>query len=511
VKFSELTQLALLGTERQALAAAVGDSDVDRLLAQIDLNRREEALLSTAAVVGLHEEVGQLPARDQAPAPEPCATEEMLRMSERAGSLGLRLLGGDFPELLPEFLKLSARAAQIALPEALPALLSTGMAKAEWREAILPVLGKRGRWLAVQNPEWAWAIAAADDDENIWQVGEGEARRLFLQRLRRTNPVRARELLTATWKEETPEDRGDFIRAFEIGLSAEDEPFLEAALDDKRKEVRRHAATLLAQIDGSGLVKRMTERLRPLLKFVPGESGNLFKLRKSKPASLEVILPNACDRSMQRDGIEPKPQPGFGEKFWWLIQMLEAVPLTLWTTEWSASPGEIVQASLAGEWKNEFFEAWARAAIRQKNAAWAEVLFAVSLAAKRMDKFEGLLAALPVTERERRLSSVLEGDDPKIRDLHGSLVAQCRHDWSPEFSRTILSWLRKLAGQQSTDWQLRNQIKDFAARLTASVLSEASTGWPATDSPGWDFWSKGMDEFLAVAQFRSEMHAAFPK
>jgi hypothetical protein len=369
-------------------------------------------------------------------------------------------------------------------------------------------VGQRGHWLAAMNPEWSWSNGAVTDDENIWQVGESAARLLFLQRLRRTNPRRACELLSTTWKEETPEDRTRFLAVLEIGLSADDELFLEAALDDKRKETRRTAVALLVQLSDSGLVKRTISRVRPLLKFITGESGSLLKLKKSRPASLELTLPADCDKPMQRDGIEPKPQQGFGEKIWWLMQMLEMAPLGLWTTEWNCSPGEIVTASLHGEWTKELFEAWSRGTIRQKNAAWAEALLAVAVPAKRLDKFEGLLAALPVPQREARLLSLLETDDTTTRELQGTLVAQCRHEWSLEFSRRILSWLRKTTAQQSADWQLRNQIKDFALRLAPAALVEAAQSWPS-DSAGWEFWSKGVDEFLAVAQFRSDLHAAF--
>ncbi len=509
--FAELTQVALLGTERQAVPPAAGDSDLSRLLAQLDLNRREEALLSAAALSGLHEEIGQLPRRDLSPAPEPCAPEELPYMSERAGSLLMRLLGVDFPELLPECLALCAHAGQLPFPEALPGLLGVGVARTEWREAIVPVLGQRGRWLAALNPEWAWAIGVLNADENVWQLGGSAIRRLFLQRLRRTNPARARELLTATWKEETPEDRAVFIAVLERGLGAEDEPFLEAALDDKRKEVRRSAMTLLARLPGSALVQRMIGRIRPLLKYIPGEPGSALKLKKPTPASLEVILPAECDKAMQRDGIEPKPPAGLGEKIWWLIQILEIVPLSQWTTAWNALPAEIIHSSLQGEWKREFFEAWTGAAIRQKCADWAEALLAIAIPAKRADKFEGLLAALPEKQRERRLATLLESDDAKTRESQGNLVAQCRHDWSPEFSRTVLSWLHKTTAQESADWQLRNQFGGFAARLAPPTLHEVATGWPVAETPVWEFWSKGVDEFLALAQFRADLHAAFAK
>ena len=111
---------------------------------------------------------------------------------------------------------------------------------------MLPLLGRRGHWLAAQNPDWAWAIGGTADDEKIWQVGESGARLLFLQRLRRTNPVHARELLAATWKEETPEDRAGFIAILETGLSPEDEPFLEAALDDVANKLFRNGSLLRA-------------------------------------------------------------------------------------------------------------------------------------------------------------------------------------------------------------------------------------------------------------------------
>lgn len=417
------------------------------------------------------------------------------------------MLGGELAELLPEWLALAANAALITPPEALPSLLDLGATKPELREAVLFVLGERGRWLAAQNPDWAWVGGAAGEDENLWHTGERPARLLFLQRLRRTNATRARELLAATWNSETHEDRAAFVAAFEAGLTLHDEPFLEAALDDKRKEVRRNAAALLARIPDSALVKRMMDCARPLLKFIPGESGKLLKLKKSKAAALEVTLPAECDQAMQRDSIEPKPQQGFGEKAWWLIQLLEVTPLDLWTREWGVIPADIIAVSQHGEWKKELFEAWTRAAIRQRNGAWAEALFAAALEAKRFDKFEGLLAAMSPPQREARLAALLSGNDKDTRTFRGTLLAQSRHGWSADFSRAILNWMRKETAQESTDWQLRHQFKDFALRLAPAVLLEAASGWK-TDSKGWDFWSKGVDEFLAIAQFRSGVHHA---
>jgi hypothetical protein len=507
VKFAELTQVALLGTERQAVSAAASNSALGQLQSQIDVNQRERALLSMAALSGIHEQTGSLPAIDHAPLPVVASPEQQPRVSEHAGSLLLRLISGECIDLLPEWLALAATAKTIAPPEALPALLSQGVSKPEFKEAILPVLGERGCWLAGQNPEWSWVLGAASDDESLWQTGDRPIRLPFLERLRKSNPSRARELLSQTWNTEPPEDRASFVATFASGLCADDEAFLEAALDDKRKEVRRNAAFLLARLPESMLVKRAVERAKLLLKFIPGASGSLLKLKKAKPANIEIMLPAECDKAMQRDGIEPKPPAGFGEKAWWLIQLLEITPLDFWVTAWSATPAQIVEASQAGEWNKEFLEAWIRAAVRQNNADWAEILFAWALEMKRIDKLEGLLGVLPAAQRESQLSALLSSNGKEARNVLAGLLAQSRHEWSAGFSRAVLAFMRKECAQESGDWPLRNQFNDFAMRLCPEVLAEAAGKWP-TDSKSWEFWSKGVDEFLSVAQLRSDLRQA---
>jgi hypothetical protein len=236
----------------------------------------------------------------------------------------------------------------------------------------------------------------------------------------------------------------------------------------------------------------------------------VLRLKKAKKPALEIILPAECDKAMLRDGIEPKAQAALGEKAWWLVQILEVVPLKTWTSIRQCEPADILSASFAGEWKKELFEAWTRAAVAQRNADWAEPLLAAALEMKRVDKPSALLAVLPRQRLEARLSEMLEADDDKSRDLNGLLVLQCRHDWSPGFSRAVLAWLRHVTSEQSTDWQLRNQLHSLANHLAPEMLPEVSANWP-TESKGWDFWSKGVEELISAAQFRHEMREALMK
>lgn len=509
MKLAELTQIALLGTDRQGLSLSPTDSLLGRLQPQLAPARRERLLLSLAALCAVREGVGQLPVQDRAPLPEPSPGEHLPYASEPANALLLRMLAGELGELLAEWLRLAAAAGRLARPESLPDLLDTGNPKPELRESILAVIGRRGLWLARQNPDWAWANGATGHEEDAWHTGERALRLAFLRSLRKSNPRRARELLAETWEEELPADRAVFLGTLEEALTPEDEEFLEAALGDKRKEVRKTAAALLARLPGSKLVERMVARTKPLLRFLPGTPGSVLKLKKTRRASIELTLPDECDQAMKRDGIEPGARQGFGAKAWWLIQMLEVVPLDSWTRDWQVSPADVVAASQGGDWARELLEGWTRAVVRQQNAAWADAFFPAAVAARHLDLLQGSLAAMAPAQREARLAGLLSPKEEHA-GLYGRLIGHCRHDWSPDFSRVVLGFMRRESGRDSGNWLLRNQFNTFAGRLAPEVLSETAQGWP-TDSKTWEFWSKGVDEFLAATQFRAELHAAFTK
>lgn len=507
MNFSDLVQSALLGTERQALPPVTEHSPLGDVLQRIQTDDRAGALLTAAAVVAGYERVGRGPER-LAGAPPPASSEETQpRVGAAAGELLRRLLEGEHPFLGAEWWSLASARNQLAPSSLLPGLLDWGARERKLREALLPVLGERGRWLAGMREDWAW-VAGDRWDESQWQTGGVEARVLFLRQLRRTEPQRALTLLEETWKQESPEDRVRLLGALDVELNAADEAFLETVLRDKRKEVRRLAADYLVRLPQSGLGQRFRERAFPLLNFVPATPGGLLKLKKAQPAKLEVTWPEACPADWQRDGVEARPISGFGEKASWLIQLLEGTPLSTWTDAWGVDPTTIFAASQEGDWSKELGEAWARAAIRQRHAAWALACLDWVWKQERQDLLEPLLRLLPVADRERQLAVFLTDKKSRRFDQLGETLLLGTELWSAEFSATVLDWLRVHTAKPSSDWMLRNQLKLWAARLHPGQLTAATQGWPTTTS-AWDFWSKGVDEFLAVAQFRQELHAAF--
>ena len=290
-----------------------------------------------------------------------------------------------------EWLELAAARGVRPPPELLPDLLDR--ASPHHHRLVGELAGPLGLWLAEREPRWAFVRGAVDDVDAVWASGGRQARRALLERLRRTDPAAARELLAGTFAEETWEDRAAFVDVLEIGLSDADEAFLEAALDDSRAAVRDAVAAQLAALTGSRLAARMAERTKPLLVV---EAGTLV-----------VTLPGSPDAAAQRDGI------GTGRRSERLAALLAATPLDTWPLEWATLP---VSDNLAPA----VHEGWAEAARRQRNVDWARALWRVD---------DQLLAVLPRAEAEAHAAAAADPFAAALR-LPGS--------WGPELSRKVL-------------------------------------------------------------------------
>ncbi|HET7091694.1 MAG TPA: DUF5691 domain-containing protein [Anaerolineae bacterium] len=375
--------------------------------------------------------------------------------------------------------------------ESLPALLDLGKAQPDVREAILPVLGERGLWLAAQSPDWDYALGG--DDAAAWQTGSLPIRLMLLQKLRRSDTTRARELMASTWPTDAPDERTAFLAACAINLGTDDEPFLEAALDDRRKEVRRMAADLLAQLPESRLCGRMLDRLRPLLTLTRGLKPNI-----------EVTLPAECDKGMLRDGVEPKPPSGMGEKAWWLQQILGAVPPSIWSQTWRTSPKDLVQAAGRGEWRMMLLQGWAVAAMRQRDTEWIEALLADFLAHNELAQAQPAFEGLDDSRKEAFVLSLLHSN-PSLQPMQLAyhFLLRCRHPWSVALSRAVLDSLQRHTsnGDIGPQFGWSPFLLEVARYMNPELIAEAESRLHEAAVSGID----AIDNFLNLLRFRYDM------
>ena len=532
--WAELVTTALLGTERRlppGSLAALG-------LASVAVDRSDPALtlLDLAALSTVHRRAGLRPAaagRRLAPAPEdprpalpPAARRRLATLlADRGGSGGRRDGTPNLAELLPQWLATANRHHYRAPAALLPALLDAARRRSEIRLDAVAFAGPRGRWLATVNPDWKFALGAGtgcpgaadrevDDgpdpaaDQRLWAEGRFAERVRLLGRLRHgENPSGAVELLCSTWNKETAEDRLLFLDAMRDGLSAADEPFLEAALADRSKNVRAAAADLLSAVPGSALATRMAGRANGCVTLIPG-SRRAWR----RTARLAVAPPTECDTAMRRDGISAKPPAGRGERSWWLGQIVESTPLALWTMRFSLSPEEILALPVDHGWRVDLHAAWAGAAVRQRDTDWARAVLGATTAQSgwvlRMPK---LLSVLPVAERAGWLASLIKSVG--LRSEAFQMLLVCDAPWPEPLGEAVLDALEEAREDGGYPWSYSG-VMGLAERCLAPAhadrISELSAAaqQAAKRSPGSvSYWSEAFSRLAGTLRLRAAMLA----
>ncbi len=489
----ELHKVALLGTERAGERLALPAGAPAWALKAVAADG-EGALLSLLATASLQRRAGLLlPAVENANAPSICA-QEARAVAPLAACSRLRGLRSTEGPLLREWLE-TARARQVlAPPEALPGLLRLGARSRALRPALLPVLGERGRWLAQLNPEWAWARAEAPDEQAAFEEaaaafaeGTGEARTAAFAMLRARDAQGALQLLEAAWPRESPSDREKWIGMLRPELSAQDEPFLESALDDRAAGVCQAAAQVLVALSGSAFVARAHERASKYLR-ASREQGAL---------TIEAELPSAWRDEWARDGLKkewPQSQPNaqaMGEKMWWLVQMISCTPPACWAAAWKAEPIEILEAAVDDE--PTLRGGLELAAVRAQDKAWIKALLLVPGSAQAAGvPTNFLLSKLGLAEREEMLIATLRQGEAA---LVSGLLSVYNEPWGLELSQSVLDCMRALAGRAVESGQKKNarawnvpgghlllRAPRFASLMHMDALACAGHGWPQ-DAP----------------------------
>ena len=396
--WQDLVTASLIGTERTVVPAAeipgaptlAGPALAGAALADQDADPAA-VLLDRAALLTAARRAGRRPGQaDPLPLAEPDARPPV---SAAAGLHLARMLRGQHPELLAEWLAAATARGLRPPPQLLPALLDRARRPGP-AEPTLPRLaaeagGPRARWLAELNPDWQYAAtwlamlgadrgSAADRDPagaDAWRLGRAAQRRGYLAALLTRDPAAARDLIAGGWAAAGPGERAMFLAVLAEGLSPADEPLLEAALDDQAEEVRGWAAYLLARLPGSALGQRMAARARGCLRLEHGGRG----------PRLTVQPPAGSDRAMRRDGITPGPAAGrsqLADRTRLMLEIVSRTPLGAWTEEFGLAAAQIA-ALPAGDWAPVLLVGWSRAAIAQRDQDWMAALVNRALTGRR--------------------------------------------------------------------------------------------------------------------------------
>ncbi|WP_405070815.1 DUF5691 domain-containing protein [Kribbella sp. NBC_01510] len=472
-----LVSSALLGTDRRP-------PHFEELPEHVQERLGDGGLLDAAALATVYKRAGRTPLREVEPLPAAPGEDRPLPRPVAIRRLAA-MLGGFQATALGEWLRAADARGWGVPPEHLPALADYARNRAEYRPLVITAAGRRARWLADLNPEWRFlhAAVAKSNDPELWTHGNALQRRTWLRTLRLQDPEAAREALAEVWPTESAATRTDFLSLLADGLSKQDEGFLEAALDDRSKEVRRAAARLLARVPGAQYGVRMTERLHSHLTLTQNV--------------LAVDLPKRLTQSMERDGIDSQNPEGVGKRAWWFLQIVATTPLSEMDTAWLHLPVE-------GCAPEVLQSGWTEAAIREGTARqaagraveapdlatrWARELLRANAGTGSRSPAE-LLRLLPAEEWAGAIDTLRTTVD--VAELVGGLPVP----WPASLASMILDQLAKVGTNRA--WA---RLASIAARaVPPDVLNHPITREPTGEE---DTWRRRLVETLI---FRREMY-----
>jgi hypothetical protein len=522
----QLQNALLVGVERTPLGNGLGASaELNTLLEAIP---GEHLLWHALAANDLWQRAGFTPTA--LPLAGVAASADSARCPFSAERALQMILRGIHPELLETWLALAA-AAHVPLPHTcIVPLLEMGMQKPALRQALVPLLGERGTWLAAQNSTWAQRYgvteAAGQSADTMWQLGSIEQRCSALEAMRRLDPAGALAALELEWKNEPPEHRIMLLPRLATGLSLADEAFLERALDDKRKEVRTAAQNMLASLPGSALVARNTARLTALLTLErkSGFAARIGAMLGGLDATLKVQLPEPASKEMKRDGIGTQSSHGLGEKANMLLDMMSCVPPTHWSTTWNMTPEQVVGVFSVNEFTEALLKGLARAATRAVQStsddaafAWFVAMFEVDNHVRGIGLTNLLLPEidhLPLARQEQLMQRWLEQTPYPAFHQVSHLIEQCaarnQRPLSNALSRLALAQAqRAMLDSGASQYYPRSVFTVMRLALDATDLGYLDANWPADSWEHWPRWQAAVDEFKETMQFRHTMQRSF--
>lgn len=485
----EIISAALLGTRSSPVRLLTLPDEIAAILPPQSYTP-ELRLLDIAASLTLYSLAGVEVCQGIAP-PKKCAANHRVECSARAAAIMEQAFDSRLQPLLLEWLELAQAANRCPPHFLLPKLLGAAAANNSLQPLVSAVIDERGHWLTQFNQKWKFTSQSLNPDDDAWQTGNSQQRRELLQIIRQRNPQRARELIAATWQADSVDDRALWLRNLLLNLSEHDEAFLESCLDDRSSRVRETAADLLARLPDSKFVARMIARLRPLLSFTRGTIGQPPKGKRATPPSLSVCLPEAFDKSMQRDGMSEKSKETIGQKQWWLLQMVASVPLAFWGGECGVAPAMVVSA-VPSEYANVFIRGWLTALSRTPIPEWIEPLLAAAKSGIHID--EEVLRSVPPPQRIGVLQTLLRISGPNALELPKLLAAWRQLD--ERVSQLLLSAV-------GPDVIVLCDAHFYLHPHTLPTLEAKLTNQDAAEN------HRRVDQALSIISLRCELHKEF--
>lgn len=431
VTWIELRTAALVGTERRPLppVGPFGVSSGEALAPDL-------RALEAAALLGAQRRAGANAAlvdpATAAASPGSTDPSERFAPGEASQLLELVLLGTlgkptTVRSLVEHWLGECVRVGAVAPHHLLVQLLDYATGLPEVRPQVSQVLGSRGDFLASRRKIWEWVVEFRSAGEQEGADAEPidvaafcelrpAPRSRLLARLRRHDPEAGRVLVADALPQLDAASRALLLGQLRVGLGPDDEPVLEAALDDRSKAVRSLAISLLDGLVTSARADRLASELTPLVR----KAGLL------RPTTTVGYPPPPTGEQL-RD--LPPGDSNLAVEAEWLRALIAGSPLAWWEETLGQTPEAIVARRV--EPADDVVAGWTRAALAEGNRAWAGALLARQATPELLGLVGDEASSQLVAQLLKRGGSDAEA---------GGILAALPQPWTPELSAAIVGW-----------------------------------------------------------------------
>ncbi|HTM91397.1 MAG TPA: DUF5691 domain-containing protein, partial [Flavisolibacter sp.] len=422
--WNHIINTALLGTEKRELKRGDLSSDLPEYFDVIveQAESKEDAFLQTASVLYNVRQCGFTPMHKGGISISKADEEEKQYANELAHRVLYDILETTSTSLFHFWLEQCAQANRIVQPETIPLLFDKGMKNKSIRPLIYDCCGKRGAWLLQFNPAWKYVDTSTDED--LWQIGVLEQRKNILAELRRTDPVKARELLQQTWTQENAAAKTELLQQLRTNANENDLLFLEEILNEKSVKVKEAALQILKTISSSSIVQSYWKVIAPSIELKKERS----LLGLSSKTVLNFIPVKEIDESIYKTGIEKlSSDKKILDQDYLLYQLLSSIP-PYFLEQYTDLPKEEVLKAIHYSSNGKYFiSAITRSAIRFHDVDWLRAVIAL----QDQVFYPEAVVVLPQKEAEQYSLKHFDGDNahPIINAL-----GDFEQEWSLELT-----------------------------------------------------------------------------
>lgn len=281
-----IKDVAILGTEKRAIDTSLLPPNIAQIYKNNDFENNETAFLSLLSISTYYHKAGALPLKHEGSPVFEGITEQQTYAPDELHHVFLKIKNFLENEILKEFLfvqylQLLHQHNWLASKPTIPYLVIWyNLTNKKNQHKIKKVIGNKGRSLLEEK-------SVLIRSEDIWDEGSFDAKKQYLETLRKKNPEKGLALLLSTWNGDSITHKLAYLKIITASLVSTDIPFLEDVFEnefafaEKEKKTygtcRQTIAGALLALEDSKLHAEVSQNLRRYIKTPKGVLAKMFK------------------------------------------------------------------------------------------------------------------------------------------------------------------------------------------------------------------------------------------